>query len=97
MRKVVGSTRAALIQQFLSESVVMCVLALVIGVGVIAAALPFFNDLAGKEIAFATMLAPGYVLGLIGITLLVGGGGGATTIDPNLALPRARTYWSAQR
>ena len=28
-----------------------------------------------------------------GITLLVGGGGGATTIDPNLALPRARTYW----
>jgi type IV pilus assembly protein PilY1 len=29
-----------------------------------------------------------------GITLLVGGGGGATTIDPNLALPRARTYWA---
>jgi type IV pilus assembly protein PilY1 len=29
-----------------------------------------------------------------GITLLVGGGGGATTIDPNLALPRQRTYWS---
>jgi Tfp pilus tip-associated adhesin PilY1 len=29
-----------------------------------------------------------------GITLLVGGGGGATTIDPNLALPRARTYWT---
>ena len=30
-----------------------------------------------------------------GITLLVGGGGGATTIDPNLALPRARTYWTS--
>jgi type IV pilus assembly protein PilY1 len=30
-----------------------------------------------------------------GITLLVGGGGGATTIDPDLALPRARTYWTA--
>jgi len=29
-----------------------------------------------------------------GITLLVGGGGGATTIDPNLALPRMRTYWT---
>ncbi len=29
-----------------------------------------------------------------GITLLVGGGGGATTIDPKLALPRARTYWT---
>ncbi len=30
-----------------------------------------------------------------GITLLVGSGGGATTIDPNLALPRARTYWTS--
>jgi len=30
-----------------------------------------------------------------GITLLVGGGGGATTIDPSLALPRARTYWTS--
>jgi type IV pilus assembly protein PilY1 len=29
-----------------------------------------------------------------GITLLVGGGGGATTIDPNLTLPRTRTYWT---
>jgi Tfp pilus tip-associated adhesin PilY1 len=31
-----------------------------------------------------------------GITLLVGGGGGATTIDPDLALPRARTYWGQE-
>jgi len=31
-----------------------------------------------------------------GITLLIGGGGGATTIDPNLTLPRARTYWGQE-
>jgi type IV pilus assembly protein PilY1 len=31
-----------------------------------------------------------------GITLLIGGGGGATTIDPNLALPRSRTYWGQE-
>ena len=31
-----------------------------------------------------------------GITLLIGGGGGATTVDPNIALPRVRTYWTAQ-
>jgi hypothetical protein len=31
-----------------------------------------------------------------GITLLIGGGGGATTIDPNLALPRQRTYWGQE-
>ena len=28
-----------------------------------------------------------------GITLLIGGGGGATTVDPLIALPRVRTYW----
>ena len=31
-----------------------------------------------------------------GITLLIGGGGGATTIDPNLALPRQRTFWGQE-
>jgi type IV pilus assembly protein PilY1 len=31
-----------------------------------------------------------------GITLLIGGGGGATTIDPDLALPRQRTYWGQE-
>ncbi|MEE9602441.1 MAG: hypothetical protein V3V75_03985, partial [Thermoguttaceae bacterium] len=31
-----------------------------------------------------------------GISLLIGGGGGAKTIDPNIALPRARTYWGQE-
>jgi type IV pilus assembly protein PilY1 len=29
-----------------------------------------------------------------GITLLIGGGGGATSVNPNIALPRVRTYWN---
>ena len=28
-----------------------------------------------------------------GISLLVGGSGGATVVDPGLALPRSRTFW----
>ena len=31
-----------------------------------------------------------------GITLLIGGGGGATVVDPNIDLPRGRTYWYQQ-
>ena len=27
------------------------------------------------------------------ITLLIGGGGGATSVNPDLTLPRDRTYW----
>jgi type IV pilus assembly protein PilY1 len=32
-----------------------------------------------------------------GISLLVGGSGGATVVDPGLALPRAQTYWFEER
>ena len=31
-----------------------------------------------------------------GISLLIGGGGGAKTIDPNIGLPRSRTYWGQE-
>jgi len=31
-----------------------------------------------------------------GITLLIGGGGGATTVDPEIGLLRGRTYWYQQ-
>ena len=31
-----------------------------------------------------------------GITFLIGGGGGASTFNPNLALPRGRSYWYQQ-
>jgi type IV pilus assembly protein PilY1 len=32
-----------------------------------------------------------------GISLLIGGSGGATVVDPGLALPRSRTYWFEER
>ncbi len=31
-----------------------------------------------------------------GITLLIGGGGGATSVDPDIGLPRTRTYWGQE-
>ena len=72
VRKVVGSGRARLAGQFLSESVLTCLAALVVAVGLVAAALPFFNDLAGKEIGFARLLDPAFALSLVGLTVLLG-------------------------
>jgi type IV pilus assembly protein PilY1 len=31
-----------------------------------------------------------------GVTLLIGGGGGATAVNPNIGLPRFRTYWNEE-
>lgn len=58
MRKVLGSSRRQLVQQFLSESMLLSVLAFVLAVGLVALMLPVFNDLTGKEISMAIFRNP---------------------------------------
>ncbi len=72
VRKVVGSDRQRLIVQFLCESVVMSLIALVIAVALIVVALPFFNALAGKELPYSILLQPIYLFGLVGLALIAG-------------------------
>ncbi|HET9279324.1 MAG TPA: ABC transporter permease, partial [Flavitalea sp.] len=50
LRKVVGSNRAGLIRQFLTESVLFSVLSFVIGLIIAVLLLPYFNQLAAKSI-----------------------------------------------
>lgn len=50
LRKVVGSHRSALIQQFLSESVLYSVVSFLLALTILRLGLPFFNQLAGKTI-----------------------------------------------
>ncbi|TDI73746.1 MAG: ABC transporter permease [Bacteroidetes bacterium] len=72
VRKVVGSSRGMLIRQFLGESVVMSMIALFVAIGFVAAAMPFFNDLANKQMEFAQLLQPEFLLGLFVVTTFVG-------------------------
>jgi len=51
IRKVAGSTRSKLITQFLTESVLLSYIALLIGVVLVGFVLPYFNTLAGKELS----------------------------------------------
>jgi len=51
MRKVVGSNRSGLIHQHLAESVFYSLLAVLLGLGLAALALPYFNQLAGKTLS----------------------------------------------
>ncbi len=72
MRKVVGARRSQLIQQFLSESLLIVFIALVLAALLLVLGLPWFNRLADKDIALAALFQPWLIFSMLGLTLLVG-------------------------
>ena len=77
VRKVMGSQRKQLIMQFITESVVLTLIALALSILLIYALLPAFNSLANKHLPFAYILQAPVILTLIGITLFSGIVGGS--------------------
>ncbi len=71
LRKVSGAIRGHIILQFLSESVLISFLALLLAMGLVWLFLPLFNDLAGKKIVI-NYLDVKLWLGLIGIAFVTG-------------------------
>ncbi len=75
VRKVLGAVRSRLVAQFLAESVLLSVLALVVAGALISVALPLFNALTGLSLTLDTGAVPLIttlvVLGL-GVGLLAG-------------------------
>lgn len=70
MRKVMGAGRGTLVLQYLSESVLMSFLSLLIALILIIILLPVFNQVTGKDLSlFST---PDLILPALGITLLTG-------------------------
>src|ERR1700744_4841783 len=49
IRKAIGSARAQLIYQFLSESMLIAVIAFALSLVLVMAMLPYFNNVAGKQ------------------------------------------------
>ena len=52
IRKVLGSFKKQLIQQFLVESIIISILGTIIGIGLVFLTLPYFNTLAEKQLEF---------------------------------------------
>lgn len=72
LRKVLGSIRGRLMAQFLTESVMMTVMALVASLILVFFLLPYFNTVAGKEIEFNELLRPQFLLIALGIVIFTG-------------------------
>ena len=72
IRKVLGSARKSLINQFLAESILTGFIATIVALGIVGLSLSWFNNLAGKELLFADLFQPKYVFFLLLLPLLVG-------------------------
>jgi putative ABC transport system permease protein len=72
IRKVLGSFRSQLIRQFLTESMMLCLVSLAIALGLVQLALPFFNGLSGKALSIWDLINPTMVVVLVLVTIVVG-------------------------
>ena len=76
IRKALGSSRRYLVIQFLTESLLMTSMALVLSFAIIENLLPYFNELAGKELEFRPFTKwqhiPAFILLVTGIGFLSG-------------------------
>lgn len=68
IRKVIGSERSQLILQFMGESVLMALSALILAYAMVSLSLPAFQHVAGVTLK----LSAGIMLGMVGIALVIG-------------------------
>jgi putative ABC transport system permease protein len=71
MRKVMGAPRSQLIRFFMTESFLVCLISMVIGIGLAELLMPLFSEISGKHLALSLIPALYLVLGLSGLLLLV--------------------------
>ncbi|MCU0324599.1 MAG: ABC transporter permease [Spirosomaceae bacterium] len=72
VRKVMGSVRTMLMSQFLSESILMSIIAFILGLGIAILILPFFNDLSAKSLSLSFIKKPLLLFTLFGFAIIVG-------------------------
>jgi putative ABC transport system permease protein len=71
IRKTLGSNKSELIWQFLTESGLITAISMFIAIAIVFLALPYFNDLAGKDISMP-IGEPLFWVSILSITLVLG-------------------------
>lgn len=72
MRKVMGAEKQQLIGQFLSESILLSIIALILALIIVFLIMPDFNNLTGKDLIFANVLSPIFLVQAFLLSILIG-------------------------
>jgi putative ABC transport system permease protein len=72
IRKVLGSLKKQLIIQFLTESVLLTFLSMLIAFGLLFLILPYFNQVANRQIPFSFFISYQSVLAMISLVFITG-------------------------
>ena len=72
VRKVLGTERKTLVAQFLIESTVTVIIALVLALGIAALVLPLFNDIAAKSLSITELISLRILPFLVLLPIVVG-------------------------
>ncbi|MEM7372595.1 MAG: ABC transporter permease [Bacteroidota bacterium] len=77
LRKVLGSHRSHLIAQFLAESMLLTLGALLVSILLLVISIPFLNELFDLHLQTSSLIQPSVIVSILGIVLLVGFVGGS--------------------
>ncbi len=72
LRKVFGSYRSSLIWQFITESIIIALLATIVAIGLAELVLPLFNNLLINHVEINFMKNPVHIFGLLGLAIFIG-------------------------
>lgn len=72
VRKAIGATKSHISKQFIAESVIFSVLAMIVALIITASAIPALENLSHRAIGLSIIFSPKWMLAILGITLFVG-------------------------
>jgi putative ABC transport system permease protein len=72
IRKVLGTTRRSLVIQFLTESVFLSIIAVLIAIAAVYHLLPWFNEISGKNLEGGSLFQPSVLMTIILLPFITG-------------------------
>jgi putative ABC transport system permease protein len=70
IRKVSGSSRPQLVAQYMSESLLLNLLSMIPAILIVVLVLPFFNQIAQKQLSFSMILTPGAGISIVSLIII---------------------------